>query len=259
LSAIPILKYVFGSKDRTVQDDQIVFVVVPHIVRSQELGQSNLRAIDTGAGQQSIELRHVEGQGAPSAAPAARPAAPAQPALGTVPGQSAEAAAPAALAQMRAAAQANVNPAAVTLPATPADFSKMNFSLTPPTGQLAAGSSFQIPVVLNGGTDIASVPLQLQYDPARLSLVNVVAGDFLSRDGQAVALIHRDDGPGNITVVTSRAPGAAGITGTGVVCVLTFQAKAAGETALTMTRAGAVNSAQQQVTAAGAHVSLQVR
>ena len=57
LSAIPILKYIFGSKDHTIQDDDIVFVVVPHIVRSQELDQANLRVIDTGEGQ-SIELRH---------------------------------------------------------------------------------------------------------------------------------------------------------------------------------------------------------
>ena len=55
LSAIPVLKYIFGSKDHTIQDDDIVFVVVPHIVRSQELDQANLRDIDTGSGQ-SIDL-----------------------------------------------------------------------------------------------------------------------------------------------------------------------------------------------------------
>ncbi|MEI9968114.1 MAG: hypothetical protein WDM87_05620 [Terracidiphilus sp.] len=61
LSAIPVLKYIFGSRDRIIQDDDIVFVVVPHIVRSQELDQANLRIIDTGEGQ-SIDLRHA-GQG----------------------------------------------------------------------------------------------------------------------------------------------------------------------------------------------------
>ena len=54
LSSIPILKYIFGSKDHTIQDDQIVFVVVPHIVRSQELDQANLRAIDTAPVSPSI-------------------------------------------------------------------------------------------------------------------------------------------------------------------------------------------------------------
>ena len=79
------------------------------------------------------------------------------------------------------------------------------------------------------------------------SLVNVAAGDLLNRDGQAVALIHRDDGPGNLTVVASRPPGAAGVSGSGSICVLTFQAKAAGTTSLSMTRAGAVDSKQQPI------------
>ncbi len=48
-----------------------------------------------------------------------------------------------------------------------------------------------------GGVDIASVPMQLSYDPAKLSLVNVDSGDLLGHDGQAVALVHRDDGPGH--------------------------------------------------------------
>ncbi len=268
LSSIPILKYLFGSKDHTIQNDEIVFVVVPHIVRSQELDQANLRAIDTGSGQ-SIDLRHADNEGAgtnpaAAAAPVVRPGALERPSVGTVPGQSAEAAAPALMAQMRAAAQNTSNPTAPaptlprastpTPPPTPTPASVPSFTLTQPAGPLATGTSFQIPVVLSGGTDIASVPIQLQYDPARLSLINVAAGDLLNRDGQAVALIHRDDGPGNVTVVAARPPGAAGISGTGVVCVLTFQAKAAGNTALTMTRAGAVNSAQQQVPAQAAHV-----
>ncbi len=54
LSSIPILKYMFGSKDHTIKDDEIVFLVVPHVVRSQSIEPANLRTIDTGAGQ-SIE------------------------------------------------------------------------------------------------------------------------------------------------------------------------------------------------------------
>ena len=61
--------------------------------------------------------------------------------------------------------------------------------------------------MLNSASDVASVPVQITYDPAKLALVNVAAGDLLNRDGQAVALIHRDDGPGNVTVVASRPPG----------------------------------------------------
>jgi general secretion pathway protein D len=131
--------------------------------------------------------------------------------------------------------------------------------LAPQPGPLAVGSSFRVPVVLNGGADIASVPLQISYDSSKLSLVNVDSGEFLGRDGQAVALVHRDDGPGSININASRPPGAAGVSGTGVVCVLSFQAKAAGESDLVITRPGAVTSKQQQLPTQGARVSIQVK
>jgi general secretion pathway protein D len=122
----------------------------------------------------------------------------------------------------------------------------VNILLNSP-GPVIAGTTFQVPVVLTGGTDISSVPLQIQYDPEKLSLVNVGDGDFLNRDGQIVAMAHRDDGPGMITLNASRPPGAPGISGAGVVCVLTFQAKAAGQSSLNITRSGAMDSAQKPV------------
>src|SRR6185437_2780825 len=94
LSTIPILKYLFGSQDRIQNTDDIVFVVVPHVVRSEMLTQANLRPIDTGAGQ-SIDLR-VHQSATPAAA---QPASFVQPNLGTVPGSAAAGAAPAALEQ----------------------------------------------------------------------------------------------------------------------------------------------------------------
>jgi general secretion pathway protein D len=287
LGSIPILKYIFGSKDHTIHDDEIVFVVVPHIVRSQELGPVNLRTIDTGVGQ-AIELRRVPAEN-PSPAPAPPPAnpAPVRPIVGTVPGQSAEAAAPAAMAELKAAANSNGNdpaklpplppaaepvipplptatpnstpPVPPAAPPGPSGAGSVAFAITPPAGPVAVNSTFQVPIVLSSATDIASVPLQIQYDPAKLSLVNVDNGDFLGRDGQAVALVHRDDEPGSITINASRPPGAAGVSGSGVVCVLSFQAKAAGDSVIAITRPAAINSAQQQVPAQGAQANIQVR
>ena len=43
-------------------------------------------------------------------------------------------------------------------------------------------------MVLNGGVDVLRVALQMHYDPTKLTLVNVAAGDLLSRDGQAAPL-----------------------------------------------------------------------
>jgi general secretion pathway protein D len=274
LSSIPILKYLFGSKDHTISDDELVFLVVPHIVRSQSLDRANLRTIDTGVGA-AVELRHVsaapEGS-APAPAPAApvHPPAETRPTVGVVPGQSAMAAAPAALAQLSASADANGQTAAAAVaappavrsgapgPTAPAATGNVNLLFSPPGSPVAAGTTFQVPVVLTGGKDISSVPFQVQYDPAKLSLVNVTVGDLLGRDNQAVALVHRDDGPGSITINAARPPDVAGISGAGVVCVISFQAKAAGETALTLTRGAAINSALQQIPAQGMRATIVV-
>jgi general secretion pathway protein D len=261
LSSIPILKYLFGSKDHQITDDEIVFLLIPHVVRSPELTATNLRPIDTGAGQQ-IELRRTSTEGDLSPiAPPSRPAV--QPGIGIVPGQSAQAAAPEALAQMRSSAQGGpppVTPTAASPPATVTPPAGVRFSLVPSNGpSVAAGTTFQVPIVVTGARDIASVPLQVKYDPGKLSLVNVGDGDFLSRDGQAVALVHRDDGPGMITINASRPPGTVGVSGAGVVCVLTFQAKVAGETPIAITRPGAMTSAQQPVQAEGAQSIIVVK
>jgi general secretion pathway protein D len=269
LSSIPILRYLFGSKDHTITNSDLVFLVVPHIVRTQTLDRVNLRTIDTGAGQQ-VELRHiasaakVDSNPAPGAAPAVQSTSTSRPIVGVVPGQSAMAAAPAALAQLSASANANgqTAAAAVTSPTAgpPGITNQVNVNLmfSPPGSPVSAGATFQIPVVLTGGKDISSVPLQIQYDPAKLSLVNVSSGDLLSRDNQAVALVHRDDGPGSITINASRPPGVAGVNGAGVVCVLSFQAKTAGESELSMTRAAAVSASQQQLPVKGSQVKIVV-
>jgi general secretion pathway protein D len=290
LSAIPILKYVFGSKDHTIQDDDIVFVVVPHVVRTQQLDEANLRVIDTGEGQ-SIDLRHTDQQNTASlptaSLPAVRPAAlQQQPAPGStfvssIPGQGAIEAAPQMLQQLRNDMAANGGPGA-TGHANPPPASQPNLvrpsppQPTPqpaapvpqaavtgvpgvPAAPLAAGASFQVPVVLNGAVDVSSVALQLHYDPTRLMLINLSSGDFLTRDGQAAPPIHSDQPVGNLTVGASRPPGTHGVSGNGVVCVLTFQAKTAGPSDLSIARAALVNSAQQQLQVASAQASVTVQ
>jgi len=64
--------------------------------------------------------------------------------------------------------------------------------------------------MLSGGQNVYSVPLEINYDPNQLQVVNVSNGGFLSQDGQAVALVHRDDGTaGKLQVTATRPPGRA--------------------------------------------------
>jgi general secretion pathway protein D len=266
LSSIPGLKYLFGSKDHTINDDELVFLVVPHVVRSQSLEEMNLRTIDTGTGQ-SVEIRHVPTEApaknpaanpAPIPAPAAHPPANGRSSIGTVPGQSAATSAPAALEQMRHMAETNGNnppSAAPPVPSSP----MVKLVLEPLPSPVTNGSTFKIPVTLNEGVDISSVPLQISYDPSKLELINVDQGDFLGRDGQNIVLTHRDDGPGSIKINASRLPGSAGITGTGVVCVLSFHAKAAGASDILIAQPRVLTSTRKPVPAQGSQISIQVK
>jgi general secretion pathway protein D len=260
LSQIPILRYLFGSHDKIKQDDEIVFLVIPHVVRSQELTPLNLRTIDTGSGL-NVELRHTSAAAQPPVSQSA-PAATGS-SFGSVPGSTAEGAANAALNQMKSSQDAALAPppanagANQPAPAAGGPAGNVNLMLNMP-GSVINGTTFQVPVVLTGGADVAAVPLQVQYDPAKLSLVNVGDGDLLNRDGQVVQMAHRDDGPGNITLNVSRPPGAPGVSGAGVVCVLTFQAKASGPTNLSITRGGAMNSAGKPLQAQTSQATLDV-
>ena len=121
------------------------------------------------------------------------------------------------------------------------------------------GSSFQVMVNFVGGVDVFSVPMQMQYDAAKMTLVNIDSGSFLGGDGQAVALVHRDDGAGGVMVTASRPPGVAGVNGAGTVCTLTFQAKAAGDAVIAITRPLARNSAQQSLTVTGSQAVVHIQ
>ena len=61
--------------------------------------------------------------------------------------------------------------------------------------------------MLAGAQNAYSVPLQMTYDPKMLQVVNVSNGSFLSQDGQAVALVHRDDDTtGTLQITATRPP-----------------------------------------------------
>jgi general secretion pathway protein D len=229
LSQIPILKYLFSNTDKIQSQDEIVFLLIPHVVRGEELSPLNLKEIDTGTGT-SVSLRRIATIRVPAAAvePAAKPA-------------NQQAAPGAAQPQgMQQAAQQAMEQAATANNAAP-----LSVALAAPAAAPKVGSTFQVPINVSGGSDVFSVPMQLQYDPAKLTLINVDSGSYLGHDGQTVALVHRDDGAGGVAISASRPPGASGVNGTGQLCVLTFQAKAAGDSIVSVTKAAARDSKQQ--------------
>ncbi|MEO6982118.1 MAG: cohesin domain-containing protein [Edaphobacter sp.] len=270
LGELPFFKFFFSSQSKEVQDNEIVFLLIPHIVRESVLTRMNTRAIDTGTGQ-AIELRHdnteVQAPGVDLGNPSQT--TPVKPAVSGQPTTAANAAA-AMVTQLRQQAQPIVPPATTAPPAqppaqplipalAPGGILPVSLSVVPADTTQTVGSTFQVAVMLGNGHDIYSVPLQLQFNPAVLELVNVDAGGFLSRDGQAVAIAHRDEGNGLVTISTSRPPNAGGVNGQGSVANLTFRAIAAGDSSLSLVKVGALNSAQATLPAVGSQAVVHVK
>ncbi len=273
LGEIPLIKYLFSSQQHEIATDEVVFMLTPHIVREAVLSPLNLRQIDTGSGTE-IELRrepsvqaavaeaqkgmqpaniNASAQGVAGGAvyppmgqaPAAQvPTAQNPNALPPVPQTSPSAAANAAAAQMQQAAAAGP---------------PLSMSLLPSVSSQTVGSTFTMTVQATGARDLAAVPMEVQFNPKVLSLQNVDTGDLLSKDHQAVALVHRDDGNGNLVLNESRPPGVPGVNGDGSLCVLTFKVLAPGSTTVALTKVGAKNSMQANYPAIGSQATINAK
>jgi general secretion pathway protein D len=243
LSQIPLLKYIFSQTQTDHMENEIVFALIPHIVRAPEISELSQREIATGTAT-AIELRRgrpstpalipaAEGPGSTTPVQTPPAAPPVQPPPTQAPPQSAPQAAPSG------AASFVFDPANITQP---------------------AGSTFAVNVMLTGGQNVYSVPLQVSYDPKVLQVVNVSNGGLLSQDGQAVALVHRDDdASGTLQITATRPPGAPGISGQGVVVTLTFLAKGKGQSTLTISKGGVRDPGMQALPVAGSVASVTVQ
>ncbi len=233
LAQIPILKYLFAQTNTDHSTNEIVFALIPHIVRSRDVTDINERALEVGTAS-AISLRRASQT--PASAPGGDTSAP-------VP--------------QAPTSQAPATPGPGQ-PAAPAGGA--SFAFDPANLTQASGSTFAVNVMLKGAQNVYSVPLQVSYDPKILQVVNVSNGGLLSQDGQAVALVHRDDdSSGALQITATRPPGASGISGQGAVVTLTFLAKASGQSALTISKGGARDPAMQAIAVAGTVATVTVQ
>jgi general secretion pathway protein D len=243
LAQIPILKYLFGQTTQDHSENEIVFAIVPHIIRATDVNEINQRAIDIGTAT-TIGLRRAPKPVSSTSTSNAQPGQNGSPSI-----------VPADQTQNQPPVRPAVSAAQNTTPgAAP------SFLFDPPTIQVKKGDTFPVNLLISGAQNVYSVPVQLNYNPNLLQLVNVSNGSFLSQDGQIVTLVHREDeslGQSQITV--SRPSGAGGVSGQGTVATITFVAKASGQTPLTITRGGARDPGLQPITVNGAQASVTVQ
>lgn len=266
LAQLPFLKYLFASEHTEKADSEIVFILVPHIVRGIDLTELNQRALDVGTSA-GIDLRRVTPKPQPVTPAPQQPVAPAQqvqptnPNPGSNPNQGA-ANVPAQPNTASGQAQTAVNEPVQNVSTqqqgttTPNAASQMDrnvsgpaaLSVEGPQGLQAVGATFSVNVVAANASDWYSAPMQISFDPKVLEFVNISNGDLMSKDGQVVTLVHRVDAQrGVISANAQRPPNSTGAYGDGSVFTITFKAVGKGDAVVALMNPNIRTSKQQSV------------
>ena len=241
LSSIPILRRLFSGESVDHQRDELMIALIPHIVRRPQLTPDNLKGISVGNAQ-TIKLNYAPPEAdtvtpqpaaKPPAVVPAGPSAIAAPPAVVPPGAPTPGAPPPppATAPPVTAPPATAPPATAPPTANPAGNTRILF--TPYTVETTQGGSFTVTLSVENASDAALAPVQLRYDPKLLRLNDAVSGNFLASDGkQPVFTKNIQNDSGAATIQINRPPGAPGVSGSGSLVTLTFQAIGKGSTAV---------------------------
>ena len=274
LAELPLIKYLFSTQQKETTDDEIVFLMVPHVVRRLQISPEDVQEIDSGTANnvQVHTLAELEQDGATMSADQGGAAAAANPtAFGQIrPASSVQAAPPSPSPQGEASqgrpltASQAASQAAAQMEQNANAGPPMHLELTPAQSTQKNGSTFQVAVNLQDGRNVSGGELAVQYEPSKLKLINVDTTDqahlnVLGQDDQAVSVAHRDDGKGNISIAISRPPRTKDVSGSGELCVLTFQADAPGDSVIAVSRPTMRNSEQQIQPAVGSQAIVHVQ
>jgi general secretion pathway protein D len=212
LARIPLLHYLFAETDVEHEDDEVLIVLTPHVVRIPMITSADLQTIETGT-DANVQLRTASAvapaPGNPTAAASSAPPAAPQPMV------------------------AGGQPA-------------LHFE--PNTITLKPGDTATVGVVVQNVTDLFSIPILLQYNPAVISVEEVRHGGFLSGSTGEEALVQRiDQQHGQAVISASRTANTPGVSGTGTLVGIVIKGLAPGDSKLSIVQVNARDSQQKPI------------
>ena len=234
LAKLPFFRYFFSNDTVDHQDNEVLIVLIPHIVRLPTLTAENLRSIASGSDANAeVHLENeVMAPPVPKAQSAPVPASSAAPAP-----------APAAAAPDAAAAGQNAM----------LRFDPANVSLKP-------GETATVGIVVQNVQDLYSIPLLLQFNPAVVSIEDVRQGGFLSGGTQDIAIVERvDKERGQAIVSATRMPNTPGVSGSGTLVGIVIKGVAAGNSQLSIVQVNAKDSQQRPIQVVTSEATIRVQ
>jgi general secretion pathway protein D len=212
LASIPLLGRLFqGTQTEKVRDD-LVIVVIPHIVRYPDITASNLRGVASGS-EQNVHMIRTAPAANPGDGSAAAPGSPAGAPPATAP----------ALAPTAPPAQQGP-------PAPPAAI-----SFLPPQATADLGSALTVTLRAQNVTDLKTIVARLKFDPKVLRINNVTAADLIQQTGPPLTPtknILNDSGDADLAI--ARDPAGPGVSGSGGLFTIVFQAVGKGTTTVAL-------------------------
>jgi len=151
-----------------------------------------------------------------------------------------------------------IPPALRAAQAQPAANARATLKIDPEAIIAQASKSFALNLTISRVPDIASVAMEIDYEPSLMQFVSVAEVGPLAKDGQHVVLAHRDDqAAGVLKISAQRPPGSLGIPADGAVLSLVFRARRKGTASVSIAQ-GTRDSQGQSIDALGSHASVTI-
>ena len=221
---VPLAKYLFSDNTHQIQDNEVLIVLTPHIVRLPSITAANLRTMAAGT-DSVVRVYREKGEDHPEAAP--QPAKP------------------------------NASPSAAP-PESGPPAPQLRFD--PSNVTLRQGDTTTIGLSVSNVTDLYSIPLLIHYDPAIVQVEEVRNGGFLSGGNQEIAIVQRiDQQKGEVIVSATRQPNTPGVNGTGTLLGIVVRGVAPGTSTLQVLQMNARDSQQRTIPMVSGEAAIQVQ
>ena len=226
---IPVIRQLFAANKGTVGQTDVVMLLTPRIVRTHELTADDVGPLFIGT-QNNLGLTGpppliaVNDAAPPAAIQAAAPVA----------------AAPAAAVGGVPTGVAVLPPGSSTVPGTTAVSAAAvatsrtasgQIVISPPSAEFRVGGGpYNVPVSINGASQISNVSVTVTYNPAVLRLRATAEGSFMRAGGvNATFTQSGDNNTGRVDIAIVRPGDMTGVAGTGLLAALMFEPIAVGQ------------------------------
>jgi general secretion pathway protein D len=239
LMQLPMFRYLFSDNSKESQDQEILIILTPHIIRFPSITAEDLRSLATGS---ETNLRVFREQDQALAEPATQPQNGAMPAPPPPPGNSLTGGA--------------VNASMPVQSGTPA--AQLQFD--PGSVSVKQGDTTTLGLKVSNINDLYSIPLLIHYNPAVIQVEEIRSGGFLGGGTQEIAIVQRIDAQrGEAVVSATRQPNTPGVSGTGTLLGVVVRAVGPGTSALQILQVNARDSQQHTIPLVSGEATVRVQ